>query len=571
MLKTLRIKNYALIDEIDVEFETGLNILTGETGAGKTIIIDAMSLVLGERASSDVVRSGTEKAVVEGVFGVAGNRKLHGLLEKHQVEWNEELILRREISRKGQSRCFINDSPATLNLLKGVGDLLVDLHGQHEHQSLLRVDTHLILLDDFGGLEGLVAEFRQAYDYLQSLLTEHRELQEREHQLKEKKELYEFQMREIDSLNPQPDEEEQLESELKILENAQKLYEATLQLYEMLYEGDHSVHDQLVLARNQLEDLSEIDKTFDAMKGECDSAEAIVGELTKLLQQYNSRVEFNPERLEHIRDRLGQLALLKKKYGGSVDTILEHREAIGREVALAANFEGEIQKLELQVERVRSRASEIAQRLSTKRREVARKVVKAIVDVLATLGIPNAQFDVVVENQKIADGGNGAVKLGREFYETTPRGIDFVEFYVSTNVGEDIKPLVKVASGGEISRIMLSLKSILAKSERLPLLVFDEIDMGVSGKIAQAVGMSLKNLSNFHQVIAITHLPQIAGLADTHIVVEKVQDSKRTATRVRKLSLQERVHEVATLMSGEEVTAAGLKGAKELMAISRKH
>ncbi len=571
MLKTLRIKNYALIDEVEVEFEAGLNILTGETGAGKTIIIDAMSLVLGERASSDEVRSGTEKAVVEGVFAVAGNRKLKKLLEEHQIDWNEELILRRDVSSKGQSRCFVNDTPATLYLLKNVGDLLVDLHGQHEHQSLLRVDTHINLLDDFGGLEGLVGEFRRAYDASQGLFGELEELKEKEHQLKEKKELYEFQIREIDALRLQPGEEEELESELKILENAEKLYEATSRLYEMLYEGDHSVHDQLVLARNQLEDLATIDRSFEAMKSECASADAIVDEVTRFLQQYNSRVDFNPERLEHNRNRLGQLALLKKKYGGSVDSILRHRETIGQEVALAENFEGEIRKLHQQIEEVRSLASEIAQRLSIKRREVARKVAKTIVDVLAGLGIPNAQFDVSVENRKVVAGENGFVKLGREFYETTPRGIDFVEFYVSTNIGEDVKPLVKVASGGEISRIMLALKSILAKSERLPLLVFDEIDLGISGRIAQAVGLSLKNLSSFHQVIAITHLPQITSLADTHFVVEKVRDGKRTATRMRKLNLEERVHEVAKLMSGEEVTAAGLKGARELIAFSRKH
>ncbi len=237
---------------------------------------------------------------------------------------------------------------------------------------------------------------------------------------------------------------------------------------------------------------------------------------------------------------------------------------------MAENFEGEIQKLELKIHDVRSEASEISQRLSAKRREVAVKVAKSIVDVLADLGIPNAQFDVVVQNRKVGVGENGFVKLGRDFCETTPRGIDFVEFHVSTNLGEEVKPLVKVASGGEISRIMLALKSILAKSERLPLLVFDEIDIGISGRIAQSVGLSLKNLSNFHQVVAITHLPQIAGLADTHFVVEKARDRKRMATRIRRLNLDERVHEVAKLMSGEEITEAGLKGAQELMDISKK-
>lgn len=568
MLRTLRIKNYALIDDIGVEFESGLNILTGETGAGKTIIIDALNLVLGERARAEEVRSGTDKSVVEGVFSVAANKRLKSLIESHQIDWNEDLILRREVSSKGQSRCFINDTPATVNLLNEVGNLLVDLHGQHEHQSLLRVETHISLLDDFGGLDGLVGEFREGYDTLQNLFAELRALREQEHRLKKEKELYEFQIREIDGLNPQPGEEQELESELTILENAEKLYEATSRLYEMLYEGDQSVHDQLVLVRNQLENLESIDKLFEEMKEECTSAEAVVGEVAKFLQQYNSRVEFNPERLEQIRERLGQLTLLKKKYGGTVESIVEHRRTIGREVSLAENFEVEIQKRQQQIAAVRKVASEIAQRLSTKRREVARRVSKAVAEALSELGISSAQFDVNIENRKAAGDGDAFVKFGRDFFETTPRGVDFVEFFVSTNPGEDVRPLVKVASGGEVSRIMLALKSILAKAERLPLLVFDEIDIGVSGRVAQAVGQSLKNLSNFHQIIAITHLPQIASIAETHFVVEKVRDGKRATTRIRKLTLGERVHEVAKLMSGEEVTAAGLKGARELMKLS---
>ncbi|HEY4643787.1 MAG TPA: DNA repair protein RecN, partial [Bacteroidota bacterium] len=365
-----------------------------------------------------------------------------------------------------------------------------------------------------------------------------------------------------------PGEEQELESELTILENAEKLYEATSRLYEMLYEGDQSVHDQLVLVRNQLEDLESIDKSFEEMKEECTSAEAVVGEVAKFLQQYNSRVEFNPERLEQIRERLGQLTLLKKKYGGTIESIVEHRRTIGREVSLAENFEGEIQKRLQQIAAVRKVASEIAQRLSTKRREVARRVSKAVAEALSELGISSAQFDVNIENRKASGDGDAFVKLGRDFFETTPRGVDFVEFFVSTNPGENVRPLVKVASGGEVSRVMLALKSILAKAERLPLLVFDEIDIGVSGRVAQAVGLSLKNLSNFHQIIAITHLPQIASIAETHFVVEKVRDGKRATTRIRKLTLGERVHEVAKLMSGEEVTAAGLKGARELMKLS---
>ena len=576
MLKTLLIKNYALIEEIEVEFESGLNIITGETGAGKSILIDALSLVLGERASSDVIRRGADKAVVEAVFGISGNKRVCGFVESQDIELSNDLILRREISAKGHNRCFINDTPVALSVLQAVGDLLVDLHGQHDHQSLLRTETHIDLLDDFGGLAGLKEEYVASHNRLSALFSFQEELQAKERQLRERKDLYEFQIQEIDALAPQRGEEDALERELKILENSEKLFEATSSLHQMLYEGEKAVYDQLVLARNQLEDLARIDASFEEIKNECASAVAIISEVSKFIQSYNSKVEFNPERLEQIRDRLGKLALLKKKYGGSVDTIIGHRDKIGQEFALAENFEGEIKKLMEKIEEERRACSAAAQRLSAKRREHVGKINNSVVAELAKLGISNARFDVKLENHPLGKSNGSSqpprayVKLGREFFQATIKGIDSVEFHISANLGEELKPLVKIASGGEISRIMLALKSILAKSERLPLLIFDEIDVGVSGRIAVSVGKSLKSLSQFHQVVAITHLPQIAGLADTHFVVEKVEREKRTKTRLRKLELEERVREVAKLMSGTQVTEAGLKGARELMGLAKK-
>jgi DNA repair protein RecN (Recombination protein N) len=580
MLKSLSIRNYALIESVDIEFESGLNILTGETGAGKSIIIDALSLILGDRSNSDVVRKGSEKALVEGILGITGNLKVQELMQRHEIEMQEDLILRREVSRKGQSRCFINDSPVPLTVLKEIGDHLVDLHGQHEHQSLLKPETHLGLLDEYGSLEGLVDEYRASYDRLTALFAEVRTLSRKEHELKEKRDLYEFQIKEIDSVGPQKGEEGDLENELRILENAEKLFEATSQLYQSLYEGGpaqqgseiaggQSVYDLLVKARNQLEDLSEIDKSFEDPKNECASATVMIGELTKFIQRYNSKIEFNPERLEQIRERLGQITILKKKHGGSLDAVIEHREKIGKEFAMAENFESEIQKLKEEIESERKICSAAAQRLSTKRRELVGTIGKSVCVELEKLGIANAQFDVKIENHVLGkldgEAAGAYVKLGRDSYEAVPSGIDFVEFYLSTNIGEDIKPLVRVASGGEVSRIMLALKTILAKADRLPLLVFDEIDVGISGRIAQAVGKSLKNLSKLHQVISITHLPQIAGFADCHFAVEKNESKHRTLSTIAKLTEDERVREVARLLSGEEVTEASLNGARELM------
>ena len=574
MIKTLYIKNYALIGKLNVEFDNGLVILTGETGAGKSIIIDALGLLLGERASSEVVRSGAEKAIVEGVFQVVGNKKLQRFLQENSLEAADDLVVRREITAKGQSRCFINDSPTTAALQKQAGEFLVDLHGQHEHQSLLRVENHIEMLDEFGGLGLMVGEFQASLKDLRDLSRQLTELRRHEQQLREKREFYEFQLKEIDAVAPQAGEDDQVASELKVLENAEKLFETTRDLYEKLYEGENSIHDLLVLVRNRLQDLASIDKMLADAAEEGSSAVAIVNELAKFVHGYNARVEFNPGRLELLRERLGQLAHLKKKYGGSLENVLVHRENIAKEVNLAESFDTVIDKLTGEIGRARELCDAAAQRLSSKRQETARKIDKAIVNELANLGIKNGKFSTrfsraEMTEARTTDGQSTElyINAGRQKVALNDRGCDTVEFYISTNLGEDVKPLAKVASGGEVSRIMLALKSILAKSDRLPVLIFDEIDVGVSGRIAQAVGLSLKNLSSYHQVIAITHLPQIAGLADAHYMVFKSEDGKRAATSIRKLSPEERVHEVAKLMSGAEVTDAGLVGARELMGL----
>jgi len=571
MLKTLLIKNYALIEHLSVEFSSGLVIITGETGAGKSIIIDALGLVLGERASVEAVRTGADKAVVETLFDIAGNARLRTLLAENALDVADELIVRREVSAKGQSRCFINDSPVTLALLKQMGELLVDLHGQHDHQSLLRVETHCSVLDDFGGLDGMVGEYHSAYVRLRALVTELEELQQREQYLREQRAFHLFQAQEIDAVAPQPGEEEQLETELRILENSEKLFGATSELYTLLYEGDRSVHDLLVVARNQLHALAEIDKQFADAARECGSAEAVVGELAKFIQSYNARVEFAPDRLEELRERIGSLSFLKKKYGGSVESILARREEIAKEIALAENFEGILGRLTGNLDNARAACATLAGRLSAKRHEIAKKIDRMIVQELAKLGIPQARFStrIAQAEQETKTASGDSVMRGRTAVALNARGYDQVEFHISTNVGEDERPLSRVASGGEISRIMLALKSILAKTDRLPVLIFDEIDVGVSGRIAQAVGAALKNLAGFHQVIAITHLPQIAGFAETHFAVTKTEQGGRTSTHLRQLTLEEQVREVARLMSGAEVTETGLAGARELMGLQQ--
>jgi DNA repair protein RecN (Recombination protein N) len=574
MLRALTVKNYALIDTIEAEFGPGLVIITGETGAGKSILIDALGLVLGARASSEAVRAGADKAMVEALFDVSGNRKLRAFFEVSELEWSDELIIRREVSGKGQSRCFLNDSPVTLAVQKQVGELLVDLHGQHEHQSLLRVETHIGMVDDFGGLDGIVEEYTASLRRLRDTADRLAELRAREQQLREKREFLLFQANEIDAVAPRSGEEEQLETDLRILENAETLFTATGELYQHLYEGERSVHDLLVIVRNRLHNLAAIDRQFADAASECGSAEAIVSELAKFVQAYNARVEFSPERLEEMRERLGRLSFLKRKYGGTIEATLAHREALRAELALAENFEQVAASLEQEIGAARSACAVLAERLSSKRNEVARKIDKAVVKELVGLGIPHARFTTKITPDELPAGSNDGTDAaavatrGASRLRLNARGFDNVEFHLSTNIGEEERPLVRVASGGEISRVMLALKSVLAKSDRLPVLVFDEIDVGVSGRIAQAVGASLKNLSGFHQVIVITHLPQIAGFADLHFAVEKSEQNGRACTTLRRLTLDEQVREVAKLMSGAEVTEAGLAGARELMGLN---
>ncbi len=566
MLRTLYIRDYALIEELEVEFGSGLNILTGETGAGKSILIGALKMILGERADTDMIRSGARKAIVEGVFDEADTPRLKALLEANAIEPMPQLIVRREIM-VGQSRAFINDTPASIQLLRDVAALLIDLHGQHEHQSLLRTETHLELLDNFGSLGGLRETYQRYYETVARLMREREALMARRRELQEQKERYAFEIEEIDRVRPQEGEEEALEAELRILENAEQLYEATARLYEMLYESENAVHDQLVLARNELQDLVRIDRSFEEALEEIRSAQISVAEIAKFLQDYNARIEFNPERLEAIRSRLVELELLKRKYGGTLEAVLAHRAEIGRQYALAVDFEGALERLDQQLGEALQALSTAAQRLSAKRHEVAERIERAIEAELAGLGMPAAQFAVRFTRRPDPEGWIVLPVSGREpeRYTAFTTGMDQVEFYLTTNPGEPLRPLTRVASGGEVSRIMLALKTILAKSDRLPILVFDEIDTGISGAIAHRVGERLHELANYHQIIAITHLPQIAAFGDVHFLVEKVLEAGRAKTRIRRLSDEERAHQVAALMSGAEVTEAALESARELI------
>lgn len=568
MIKSLEIKDYALIDHIQIEFEKGLNIITGETGAGKSILIDAMSLLLGERAFTEVVRKGAQKSVVEGIFEVEGNKKVKSLLEENDIEFLPELIVRREISLKGSNRCFINDSPVPLNLIKEIGDLLVDLHGQHEHQSLLRTETHIDFVDDYSSNEKLLNEYQSLYYQLKTKKAELNELKSKESSLKEKKEIYQFQINEIDSINPLPQEDEQLIEELNILENSEKLLLLSNEIYNLIYESDNSVNDMLGEVKHKLSQLSSIDKSMLEAEGECESALTIIKELASAIRAYKSKIDIDPKEVEDKRERLAAINLLKKKYGGTLQKVIEYRAKIGSEFNLAENFSEEIAEQEKQLKELQKLTGEAAQRLSEARKKYAKRIETEVKKVLLQLGITEPQFEVRITSQ-LSDDDEDFILINSKKYLYSEKGIDEIEFFISTNPGEDLKPLVKVASGGEVSRIMLSLKTILAKNDKLPLLIFDEIDTGVSGRIAQKVGQALKDLASYHQIIAITHLPQIAAMADHHFVVEKIQENNRVVSHIRKLNEDEHIKEVAKLLSGEKVTDASIQSAIQLIKSSR--
>ena len=568
MLKTLLIKDYALIENIQVEFGKGLNIITGETGAGKSIIIDAMGLLLGERASTEIVRKGAEKSIVEGIYDVKGNQRIKRLVEENDIDFTDDLIVRREISLKGTNRCFLNDTPVTLNIIKEAGDLLVDLHGQHEHQSLLRTETHIEMLDEFADLNKHLEDFRLLSSNLYNLTKELRELKSKENIIKEKRELYDFQIKEIDAVSPKLNEETQLEDELKILENSERLITLTNDIYNSIYENEGAVMDQLGEVKNKIAELAKIDKQFDEKVNECESAFSLLDDVSSFVRSYKDKIEIDPSRLDEIRDRLGAFNLLKKKYGGTIDSVLKHREKIGVEFELAENFSDKISLLNKQIEQARIECGTAAKKISAERKIISKKIKKEVEAALKNLGINDSRFEVKIQNEKADEKVENYLIADGQKYKFDSNGYDSVEFFISTIIGEDLKPLAKVASGGEISRVMLALKSILAKSDRLPILIFDEIDTGVSGRIAQKVGQVLKSLASFHQIIAITHLPQIAGLADIHFAVEKKKTGERVVSYLKELGINDRLKEVAKLMSGENISEAAINSAKELMGIT---
>ncbi len=561
MLKELAIKNFAIIDQLRVEFRPGLNVFTGETGAGKSIVVDALNLALGERASGDLIRTGSDEAVVEASFELngAGSRDVLAVLAEQGIaaEKGEDLIVRRVISAAGKNKVYINGSLANLTTLAALGAHLADIHGQHEHQSLLALDQQMEMLDAFGGMHGVRAEVAEAYGKLMAVRKKLRELEIGERDRAQREDLLRYQKNEVEAAQLKEGEDEEIAKEQQVLANAEKLAGLARAADEVLYSGDGSVLSALRRAITSAKEIAAIDTTLSPVLELMESGQAQLDEAARELSSYAERVEFDPARLEAIGDRLDLIKKLKKKYGGSIREINEFGARAAADLARMEQSTEEIEKLKSEIQLVKFGLTEKANQLSRGRTEAGRELEKKVEAELGQLGMKRSMFKVAVAQEAGGDTLDG-LKLG-------PRGADRVEFLISPNPGEELKPLAKIASGGELSRIMLALKTILVEGDPIPTLVFDEVDAGIGGAVAEEVGKKLKRIAGKRQVFCITHLPQIASMATSHYGVAKSVKKDRTNTEVRLLGPHDRIDEIARMLGGKTITNATLKHAEEMI------
>lgn len=566
MLKYLHIRNFALAENLEIDFQSGLNILTGETGAGKSILVGAIAAVLGGRVYTEVIRTGFDKAFVEAVFDISSQEPIRNLLETKGIEASGELFIRREISSTSSSRAFVNDVPVTMASLSEMGNFLLDIHGQHEHQSLLRRETHRHFLDGYGQLSPQLRVVAEKYRHVKAVEKSLRELRQRQNELESKHDLYEFQFQEIEKAALKAGEEEELLQERKLLANMEKIFGISAQLNDLFSEGEINLLTSISQANQHLRELSEYAEDLKKLCEEFSGAQIVIEETARSIEEFRNSLEFDPNRLEEVEARLNLISQFKKKYGSTIEEILRFQGQIKEALNLRENYDFEIEKLAKQYSQALGEYCREATVLSEQRREVAERMETLVQEKLKSLGMPDIRFKVNFERP---EDSQGIFREGETSYFADEYGVDQVEFYISPNPGEDFKPLSKIASGGEISRIMLALKSILATVDEIPTLVFDEIDLGVSGRIAQAVGRSIHQLSKSHQILCITHLPQIASHGEAHFSVEKYVEDGRTFTRIIPLSENQRVEEIARLMAGEKITETVLNSARQLLDEAR--
>lgn len=551
MLAELNIKNFAIIDSLNINFENGFNVLTGETGAGKSIIVDAVELVLGGRASSEMIRSGCDEAVVEASFEISDSKELSKEIGEMGIEADGTLLIKRVVSASGKNKVFINGSMATLNMLSDIGDRLVDIHGQHEHQSLLKVERHINILDEFAGLAPLGQEMARIYSELNRVRDELQSLNASEAENVKKLDLLKFQSDEIEKAALKEGEEEVLSGERKLLSNAERLFDAGNTALELLYSQSGSALELVKKAGSKVVEIATLDESLKATEETINSAYASIEDAAMTLRDYIGKISFEPERLNEIEERLDLIGKLKRKYGNAVSEVLKYKEEVDKELSGIEQAGERIAELEKESERLKAKGFDIAESLSGKRKKAAQELKKKVEGELSDLGMKKTVFEA--KNERYND--------------ISAKGVDNIEFLLSSNPGEAPKPLSKIASGGELSRIMLALKKVLAGPSGIPTMVFDEVDAGIGGGTAEVVGRKLKEVAQGKQVLCITHLPQIAAMADLHYAVSKHEEKGRTVTAVKRLEKSDRVDEVARMLGGITITDATKRHAEEMLKV----
>ncbi|MGE5218050.1 MAG: DNA repair protein RecN [Chloroflexota bacterium] len=561
MLRELRIKNFAVIDEVALELKPALNILTGETGAGKSIILNALGLIAGERGASDIIRSGEDEATVEALFdGLPAG--VGSILSDAGFELNDELVIKRVLSRSGKNRIYLNGSLCPLAVLAAIGGSLVHIYGQHEHHTLLQAETHLNLLDAFADAAEAAKNMNQLYDTLARAWTALRETRESLEARRRERALLEAQAEEINRARLRAGEEEEIRAAKEIMVHSEKLHQGCREGEELLYEGDAALVSGLSKYTVRLRDLATIDPNLKPTVELLESSLAQLQEAATQLRRYAERVHFDPRALEQVEDRLAEIQRLKRKYNGSVEEILRQHDEIKLALDGLERGEEQIAALEKAFAEARQAAWEWAEKLSHERRRAAKKLKRDMEREVNALGMPETEFEVRFLTQDDKADEPPFFVAGKRL---TDRGMDQVEFYFSPNPGEPVKPLAKIASGGELSRLMLALKALVLTPGVVSTLLFDEVDAGIGGRVAEIVGKKLKQVAAHHQVISVTHLPQIAALADSHYVVQKAVEKGRTFTRVKQLSERERVAELARMLGGVKITEQTRKHAEELV------
>ncbi len=548
MLRSLRIKDLAIIDELNLEFTEGYSVFTGETGAGKSIIVDALDLITGGRGSSDIVRDGCEETVIEGIFDIIDINLHEEKLLKYGIENNgNELLVRRSISRSGRNRLYINGTLSTLSVLNEICSELIDIHGQHEHQTLLRKESHCRYLDAFGRLNELRERVADRYRKFNDLQCRLNILEEDIHRKKEKEDLIRFQLSEIKGASIKTGEDIELAGERVILSHSQNLSALSQDTYSILYENDASVITALSKADNLLSEIARIDPGMTEAADMVRSAKVNVKEVSDIIRRFMDRVRHDPERLESVNERIHLLDRLKKKYGRTIEDILAFEEGLETDLMSMGSLDHDVSLLREEMDKVLQDLRILSDELSESRRKAAAGFEREVMNELSNLSMDNTKFVVNIESVPLS-----------------PDGVDAVEFLIA-NMNEEPKQLTRVASGGELSRILLAIKSRINSIDSAPTLIFDEVDAGIGGRVAEEVGRRLKSLSQNNQLFCVTHLPQIAALADSHYHVEKIISGDRVVTRVRQLGRKERIEEISRMLGGSDKTKTAFRYAEEMM------